>query len=106
MHVGLGTKRWSHTTSPTGSVGCPLWEPQARACITPIAPRLGIEGVPPIPHGAPSNRRTELAALYESLLCYMRLPHQLLESPFFLFSTTEELVHALGLSQNDPETEE
>ena len=33
----------------------------------------------------------------------MRLPQQLLESPFFLFSRVEELVEALGLTSDDPE---
>lgn len=38
----------------------------------------------------------ETTALYESSLCYMRLPHYLIENPLFQFSNADELLSSLG----------
>ena len=38
----------------------------------------------------------ETTALYERILCYMRLPHDLVESPLFQFREVDELLAALG----------
>lgn len=46
------------------------------------------------------------SALYESLLCYMRLPQHLIESPFFALSSAEEMASALGSAVKLEEVEQ
>lgn len=55
--------------------------------------------------GAPSNHQPFGRTLSKVLLCYMRLPQSLLDSPFFIFSSSQDFLLALKgeVSSDDQE---